>query len=407
MALSLNSIYQPVNDFFINKFKTDAGSPVFFRFDKFGSAISDEDFYDPADPDFTADAQEAFSDLTNRIPVEDSDDVNIFFSASLIDSEYNRLLKASLPFADNEDSNREQIINSFITIKADANREWERLSTPRGGGIADYYRLSFATPSNWYDRTNNEIWTSQSFEIKESVAVADNSNPKFQLWKMKLNDEHLQEILPALKSTKPIQPIALRKDVMVMKPMIGRAGIMPKIIVRDHRTKPVITVHDHRTENKSTVVQNLRTGLHGLGLTNRLAVLQYIRQKAPTQPSTTNSIKISFKYCPVSIRRPWCMSSFTKSKSWFIPGTEKGEESAPGSEINLSALPIGFIAIKDLVIEANWSQVDITAAKNATNFGPFEINSEITDNKMSHEGIQIGGWLLERMNDLPPNSASQ
>src|ERR1700749_1817102 len=103
MALSFDSIYKPVNDFFIDKFKTDAGSPIFFRFDKFGSAISDEDFYGPGDTDFTTSAQEAFSDLTNRIPVEDPDGINVFFSSNLIDSEYNRILNASLPFVDAAD----------------------------------------------------------------------------------------------------------------------------------------------------------------------------------------------------------------------------------------------------------------------------------------------------------------
>jgi hypothetical protein len=75
--------------------------------------------------------------------------------------------------------------------------------------------------------------------------------------------------------------------------------------------------------------------------------------------------------------------------------------------MNLTALPIGFIAIRNLSIEANWSKVDIEASKNATDFGPFEVSTEIINNKLSHEGIQVLAYQLQRMVELPPNDPPQ
>ena len=406
MALSLDSIYKPINDFFLNRFKTDHDSPIFFKFDKFGSVVSDESFIDPENPDDTSLAQEEFSDITNRLPVEDPDGINVLFGGNSIDSEYLRLMNASIPFTNPNDPNKEEIINSFVKIKNEAGRKWEFLSEKRGGVILDKYRISFAHPTNWYDRRVNNNWTEQSFEIKESVTTPINSNPKYQLWKLKLSDDHLKKILPVLETTKSLEPIALRKDVIKMMPALTRAGTMQTITIRDHRTKPKVVVRDHRAmtlAGTSLVNQNLRSSLHRLDLTNRLAVLHYIREKAPTKPSTTSGLSIKFDYCTVNIRRSWLDYSLIKNKSWYIPGSAKGEESAPGSEMNLSVLPVGFIAIKNLEIEANWSQVDITISKDATDFGPFEVDSEIVNNKLSHEGIQIVGWILQRMPELPPN----
>ena len=426
MALSLQSIYRPVNDFFLNKYKTDTASPIFFRFDKFGSVIADDDFTDAAE------AQETFSDLTNRLPVEDSNGIYIFFGASLIDSEYRRLLSASIPFVDPTDPNKEAIIDAFIKIKAEGNREWERLSLPRGAGVVDDYRASFAFPVNWYDRNNNEIWTKQSFEIKESVSAPVDARAESQLWKLKLDDAHLERILPALTTVEP-SPIELRRDVVRMRPILTRAGPVDVMAVHDHRTRPLLMVEPAAAASPRLLVrpaagpqlagpqvmvrapgalagagatpvrQNLTTSLHRLELTNRLVVVHYIRENAPTQPSTTSSLKITFEYCGVNIRRPWMMDGLTKNKSWFIPGFAKGQETARNSTVNLSILPIGFIAIKNLSIEANWSELDISTSKGATDFGPFEVRSEIIDNKLSHEGVQIIGWLVQHMPELPPN----
>ncbi len=45
MTLSLNAIYQPIAEFFLQLFETNDGSSILFRFEKFGSVVSAESAY--------------------------------------------------------------------------------------------------------------------------------------------------------------------------------------------------------------------------------------------------------------------------------------------------------------------------------------------------------------------------
>jgi hypothetical protein len=136
----------------------------------------------------------------------------------------------------------------------------------------------------------------------------------------------------------------------------------------------------------------------------KIAVLQYIKSNAPTQPATTNSISVSFDYCVVAVSRPWYRPGFINDTSWFIPNKAKGQLTAPVDHgANLILLPVAAVAIKNLRIQAQWPAADIANSQEATEFGPFKVDSGIVNNTLSHEGIQIIGWLLERMPSLPPN----
>jgi hypothetical protein len=139
-------------------------------------------------------------------------------------------------------------------------------------------------------------------------------------------------------------------------------------------------------------------------LKDRIAVSQYIAQNAPTAPATTNSISIAFDYCLVNISRPWYRSQFINDPSWCIPDTTKGQLTARASSgANLTLMPVGVVAIKNLNIEAHWSDADIAQSKEATSFGPFKVDGMV-NNVLTHSGIQIIGWLFERP-DLPPNGS--
>jgi hypothetical protein len=154
--------------------------------------------------------------------------------------------------------------------------------------------------------------------------------------------------------------------------------------------------------NTFALHDNFRTQFKGLALDQRLALNQSVAGSAPTQPVQTNSISISFSYCLVKINRPWLMDAFLNDKSWCVPSLKKGELSREDGGA-LQLMPIGFVAIRNLNIAANWSANDLSTAANATDFGPFKIDSTIVNNKLSHSGIQIIGWLVQKMPDLPPN----
>jgi hypothetical protein len=97
------------------------------------------------------------------------------------------------------------------------------------------------------------------------------------------------------------------------------------------------------------------------------------------------------------------VDAFTNDKSWCIPEVAKGQVSASGPPGNLCLLPIAFVAIRNLEIEANWSAQDVANGAAATDFGPFKVTSTIENNKLRHEGLQVLGWMLEKLPDLPPN----
>jgi hypothetical protein len=144
-----------------------------------------------------------------------------------------------------------------------------------------------------------------------------------------------------------------------------------------------------------------------LELKEKIALTTYIKENAPTQQVTTNGISISFDYCIVNIRRPWLEDAFLSSNNWYVPGLTKGQLSSSDNTGNLPALPVGFIAIRNLNIEAQWTDQDIVNSRNATDFGPFEVRFNSMTNKLSHDGIQIIGWMLQKMPDLPPNNPPQ
>jgi hypothetical protein len=83
----------------------------------------------------------------------------------------------------------------------------------------------------------------------------------------------------------------------------------------------------------------------------------------------------------------------------------KGALSAPDpGGATLTLLPLAAVMIKNLKIEANWTADDLAAAKESTDFGPFKIDG-IVNNKLTHEGLQVVGWLVQRTKDLPPMNA--
>ena len=98
------------------------------------------------------------------------------------------------------------------------------------------------------------------------------------------------------------------------------------------------------------------------------------------------------------------MDAFVNDRSWCVPGVAKGQFTSPdrfGATIPL--LPIAALAVRNLNISGNWTTDDVSTAAMATDFGPFKVDGGIVNNSLSHAGIQVVGWLMQRMPPLPPN----
>ncbi len=422
MALSLDSIHAPLNNFFLKRFQVDGNSPVLFRFDKLGSMISDQDFMDPNHPESGYSpgvATEKFSDLVNHVPVANPDGLNIFLSQTAIDEMYFfRLVSPAVALIPEgaDAATTDSVLNSFNAIKADAQKLWANIRAESSSGLMLEYKPSMATPVNWYDVTKNELWTDQSFTVSEPAAPTAPA-PQYNLWRLKLSDAAMQDVLqanearvsaPVFRKFSAVQPrlgapvLAPRMAQRTMAAGLGQpinraafttVNLAPPAVAA--AAAPNFALHTNYVRQVST-----------LSIADRLTIGQIVVNSAPVQPAKTNSITVSFSYCIVNIRRPWFMDTLMSDKSWFIPAAKKGELTSGAADGTLPLMPVGFVAIKNLSIQAEWPAEDLAKADIATDFGPFKVDSAIVDSKLSHQGIQIVGWLLQKMPDLPPNDAA-
>lgn len=437
MALSLESIYKPLNDFFLNRFGTAPDSPVCFRFDKINSDLSDADCIDPQLPPpgySPALAVERWSTFVNGIPVEDSDGISVMFTNNAIDTLYGlRLLGAALPYLapGADEATKSAAIASFSLLKDNALKQWTQINRESLLTLGDDFKPSLAAPETWYDKSNSSIWTSQTFQISEPAAAPPTS-PRPDLWRLKIDDATLKGLVsqPDPPPTAPgfafkralmiadvhrLEPVAATAappavhtaaTPVARAPMLraaGAFGIGAAAITRLHRVDdaatliaPAVrtfTLHDE-------VQQQFRT----LNLPQRRVMNEYLVAQAPTKPTTTPSVSITFEFCLIRIARPWFVDAFINDRSWCVPGTTRGQLTAPDKfGATLPLLPIAAVAVRNLKISGHWTTDDVSTAAMATDFGPFKVDSGIVNNSLSHAGIQVVGWLMQRMPPLPPN----
>ena len=130
-----------------------------------------------------------------------------------------------------------------------------------------------------------------------------------------------------------------------------------------------------------------------------------LAQYQTTQAIVSSQVTISFDFCTVNCERDWLHNGLLNSTSWCIPGRGKGILSANNGH-GIPAMPVGFVAVKNLRIQAPWTPADINNLELSVQFGPFNFDSKVVDGVISHDGIQIVGWMLEDLSDLPPNASA-
>ena len=440
MALSLDAIYKPFNDFFTQKFAAD-GAPVEFRFARVPRAFADSDFTLPtqpgADPSPVV-AAEVLSIVVDRVMRLDDDGQTVWQGPSAISDLYgDEILGPAIPFVPPEvtdDTERQADIDAFVAAKADAIllRQNNKSSSLIRGPGAEFYP-STAEPAAWWDRTNDGVWTHQSFDVEGAVTAPPPGAPQPpDLLRMKLSDAALTTILnvnqapppsegppvfrvpPGLiarfaaaapaptPEPQPERPVMMRAEMPLARRGIW-AGAASRIgggvIAAEQPPPPPPPAPD--TTSFSQHDQLLQV-LRAAPIAERLDVDSVLEQDAPRQPVVTNNATISFSYCVVTIDRGWFHEAFIRNPFWKVPGQGKGQLSANDGH-GLSVLPVGFVAIKDLSITAPWTPEDISNLENSVQFGPFNFDSTVTNGAIGHAGIQIVGWMLQDMPDLPPN----
>ncbi len=139
-----------------------------------------------------------------------------------------------------------------------------------------------------------------------------------------------------------------------------------------------------------------------------LASVTNLATQTQSQPVDTPKFTMSFDYCLVRLRRAWFSGDLLATLGWYVPGAHAGDYASgpPASTGPFAAIPTAFIAVKNLLIDAAWSDSDVAARANAASFGPFSLLGSSTDDKNSvrNPGVQIIAWICSVQPQLPPDT---
>ncbi len=141
----------------------------------------------------------------------------------------------------------------------------------------------------------------------------------------------------------------------------------------------------------------------------------------------TKSLRISFEYSLVTIRRPWLAFHLLGTKGWNLQnlyakgkisnGTKLGQQSAL-----MPLLPTAFVVARKVQISAAWAASDWDFLKKQTQagggigIGPFTIggsyshsatnetySSSFANGRIEVPGVQIIGWISQVVPYCPPS----
>jgi hypothetical protein len=411
MGLSLDAIYKPLNDFFLKEFGATAGAPVKFRFAHTAHTLVDGDFIPPLHPEFGPSpsmALQIFSILVDGIPTLDSDGHTVWIGpGSISDLYHDEILEPSLPFfpaSMTSDQDKQSVIDSFSQLKADARLDWEhsKASSLLPGEEALQFRPSTPFPESWWQQTG---WIPKSFEIAGAVTDAPAND---QILRLKLNDSQAQQVLlnrfppPTSAPATPKPTAAVNHPLMMMAAAPMRTQVNRPAMVATHQMVAPVPVSAVTATRTIAINPGVYNNSAVLPFRERMVVQSTLGAAAPMQSVVSTNVTITFDYCVVTATRQWMHDAFLDSRSWWISSEAKGELSANNGH-GLPAVPVGFVAVKALKIKAPWTPTDITNLNQSVQFGPFKFDSTVVDGAIGHAGMQIVGWMLRDMGNLPPN----
>src|SRR5664279_1251946 len=280
------------------------------------------------------------------------------------------------------------------------------------------YLPTYPTPVDWYDLSNAANWQSYSYDASAKAPapaapapVAPNVRMQWRI----VPQEMRPLILQQRNQEGPPAPGGVRHPMFMRETMVSNqaAGVRaaePAAQVMPMRARMVSkqAFATHVVEPAATSAQvSPVTSIKEVRLTGLRSVAS-IATQTQSQPVETPKFTMSFDYCLVRLRRPWLSGDLLATPGWYVPGAHGGDyaSGAPANTGAFAVIPTAFIAVKNLVIDANWSDSDVAARANAASFGPFSLLGPSTDDKNSvrNPGIQVIAWVCRVQPQLPPDT---
>lgn len=127
-----------------------------------------------------------------------------------------------------------------------------------------------------------------------------------------------------------------------------------------------------------------------------------------TATDAKDEVTVSFEFIFVKIERPWIFWPMLMDSNWYIEGMRRGELTA-GAEGNpygaLSLVPERMIVVRNLRIDAHFTDQDRDALGKAFAIGPFRLTTiDLQSEAIREPGMQVIGYIDRAMPPLPPRT---
>lgn len=430
----LDEIFASLHDVILERFRAERGGEVgnaFVAFE-FGTPIPDDTFR-LQDPNRTLSpelAVEFMSQHSNTVP--EVKDMLFRRRPYTVEGQYGLMLAGASPV----DAATMDLLGA---VKRTATADFDQTL---GSLIGPYrYRPAYATPLNWYDETQQGNWT--HLEISRSDAPPPSAtpppvNPKLRNWR--IAPEAVKAVLARPASATNIEQLSFARatnpkltarsmrlmnkarELNVGATMLRARPADTSVLMAAPQSPAVATNLESARRLDTTDIAVARPQLEPEAAAARVPIGSLIaadaawnleaaiEQEAQEQPVVTDQFSISLDICLVSLRRPWLSDALLTLPGWFVPGFKQGEFSVADVEEAgpFAVLPTACILIRNLTINAQWSDEDSAAIEQSANLGGFNLFGRTFDRNsatLSVKGMQSIAWVCEPMSTLPPASA--
>jgi hypothetical protein len=322
-------------------------------------------------------------------------------------------------FARPRDSLPEDVAATVTAQIAMARKRFDHARLGRLGAAVQYVPTE-QDPPRWFDAAGLH-WT--------HLAVSDQSAPPTEppapdspapSWDFRVPDSaaSLDAWVHALPGAAPValEPVerrllASRELRLVAAEPASRAFVPMEPSPRALRGSPGLRLEPQPIGIDALPLQH-RNLSAGMRLLSRPEILQRLVEETSPVPTTSSSFSLELDYVLVNLQRVWLQTGWLESDEWHIPGFEPGEVSA-GNPVaagqQLPAFPVGFIAVKNVLVRAEWSEADTANLASAAGIGPFGMvggGFSADAGTLAIPGVQAMAWLCQVPPKLPPDPPS-